>query len=138
VQPPAPSGDLELIRTLADRGEWTEAERRCQEILGKDKLNPAVYFYHALVLEQTGRHAEAEHALRRVLYLDRHAVLAHYYLGLLFQKSGRPAQAARSFRNVLDLLAGMDSGRAFADGDGITAGELQKLTRMHLQVLEGA
>ena len=32
----------------------------------------------------------------------------------------------------------MDAGHVFADGDGITAGELQKLTQMHLEVLEGA
>jgi chemotaxis protein methyltransferase CheR len=129
---------VETIRALADRGAWEEAARLCAELLEVDPLNAPVHFYHALVLEQTGRHAEAEHALRRVLYLDRRAVLAHYYLGLLLQKTGQLRQAARSFRNTLQLLAGLEHGHVFRDGDGITAEELQKLTQMHLEVLERA
>jgi chemotaxis protein methyltransferase CheR len=135
---PAANPEVEVIRTLADRGAWAEALRHCQAALEADLLNPAAYFYHALVLEQAGCHAEAEDALRRVLYLDRGAVLAHYYLGLILQKQRRPGPAARSFRNVLGLLARTDAGRVFADGDGMTAGELKKLTEMHLAVLEGA
>jgi chemotaxis protein methyltransferase CheR len=135
--PPAPSG-LETIRSLADRGEWEAAARRCREALEADKLNPVVYFYQALVFEQTGHHAETESALRRAIYLDRSFVLAHYYLGLFLQQRGQSRPAARSFRNVLELLARIDPGHVFADGDGITAGELQRLTQMHLEVLEGA
>ena len=135
--PTTPPGqaDLEAIRALADRGEWDRAAMKCQEMLGRDRLNPVVSFYEALVLEQTGRHAEAEKALRRVIYLDRTFVLGHYYLGLLLQKSGRLTQAARSFRNVLQLLQRIDEGQVLPDGDGITAGELRKLTDMHLEVL---
>jgi chemotaxis protein methyltransferase CheR len=130
--------ELDAIRSLADRGEWQEAARRCQNALEKDKLNPVVYFYQALVFEQMGRHVETEHALRRVIYLDRGFVLAHYYLGLLLQKTGQLPQAARSFKNVLQLLTRIAAAHVFADGDGITAGELHQLTQMHLEVLEGA
>ncbi len=125
------------IRALADRGEFDRAAALCQEMLDRDKLNPAVHFYHALVLEQTGKHVEAEHALRRVIYLDRTFILGHYYLGLLLQKQGRTEPATRSFRNVLQLLARTDDARVLDDGDGISAGELRKLTQMHLAVLEG-
>jgi chemotaxis protein methyltransferase CheR len=136
--PAAPSPALANIRSLADRGEWEQAAQCCRQVLEKDKLNPAVHFLQALILEQTGRHAEAENSLRRALYLDRNFVLAHYYLGLLLQRLGQLPQAARSFQNVLQLLARLDPGKVFADGDGITAGELTKLTQMHLKVLEGA
>ena len=64
-------------------------------------------------------------------------VLGHYYLGLLLQKQGQAGQAARSFTNVLQLLAATEPTHVFARGDGITAGELGRLTRMHLEVLEG-
>src|SRR5205807_1629584 len=103
-----------------------------------DRLNPAVYFYHALVLEQSGRHAEAERALRQAVYLDRRFVLAHYYLGLLMQKQGHFSAAARAFENVLQLVARSSPAEVFAEGDGITAEELGKLTRMHIEALEGA
>jgi chemotaxis protein methyltransferase CheR len=141
---PSPPGarsvdsELEAIRALADRGEWQEAARHCQNALEKDRLNPVVYFYQALVFEQMGQHVETEHALRRVIYLDRGFVLAHYYLGLLLQKTGQLTQAARSFKNVLQLLTRIDAAHILADGDGLTAGELHRLTQMHLEVLEGA
>ena len=104
-------------------------------MLAQDQLNPAVHFYRALVLEQLGRHADAEQALRRVIYLDRSYVLGHYYLGLLLQKRGSRQQAARSFNNVLQLLARISPDQVFADGDGITAAELTKLTRLYLETL---
>jgi chemotaxis protein methyltransferase CheR len=134
-QPPAL--DLAAIRALADRGAWDEADRSCRQAQTQDRLNPQVYFCHALVLEQTGRHAEAERALRQSLYLDRRFVLAHYYLGLLLQKQGHFPAAVRSFENVRALIAGSDPAQVFAEADGITAGEIDKLTRMHLEALEG-
>lgn len=128
--------DLAEVRSFADRGEWHKAEDRCREMQDRNKLNPRVYFYQGLVLEQMGRHADAESALRRVIYLDRSFVFGHYYLGLLLQKNGKMPQAALSFRNVLQILARTDAKQVFADGDGISAGELRTLTEMHLAVLE--
>jgi chemotaxis protein methyltransferase CheR len=140
VEPPAiaPAADLAEIRALADKGAWEEADGRCRAALAQERLNPGVYFYHALVLEQTGRHHEAERALRQALYLDRRFVLAHYYLGLLMQKQGRLPVAAHSFENVLELLSRAEPGHVFGEGDGISALELDKLTRMHLEALTGA
>ena len=129
---------LNAIRESADRGEWDKAAAGCRELLNKDKLNPMVYFVQALVLEQMGQHAPAEHSLRRAIYLDRGFVLGHYYLGLMFQKNQRLTEAARSFKNVIQLLARVPGDQIFADGDGISAEELRKLTEMHLEVLESA
>jgi chemotaxis protein methyltransferase CheR len=126
------------IRALADRGEWEKAVNCCQQAVETDKLNPAVHFFHALILEQSGHHADAEQALRRSIYLDRAFCLAHYYLGLLLLKQGRLRPAARSFQNVLELLGRVDTNHVFTDGDGITAAELVKLTQMHLRVLNEA
>ncbi len=134
--PTAPSQDVAAIRTLADQGAWEEAARRCAEALAADRLNPLVYFYHGLVLQQLGRHTDAEQALRGALYLDRGFVLAHYCLGLLLQKQGERVRAERSFRNVLDLLARAEPAQVFAEGDGITAAELTRLAEMNLEVLE--
>jgi chemotaxis protein methyltransferase CheR len=106
-------------------------------LLRSDRLNPLVHFYHGLVLEQLGRHAEAEAALRRAIYLDRRFALAHYYLGLLLHKGHEPQRAIRTFRNALDLLERLDPAHVFGDGDGLTAGDLARLTRKHLEILEG-
>jgi chemotaxis protein methyltransferase CheR len=133
---PAPRSELEMVKALADRGEWEQAVRRCESLLTRDKLSPTTYFYQALVLEQMGRHAEAENALRRAIYLDRQFILAHYYLGLLLQKQANLPQAVRAFKNVRQLLVGTPPDLVFADGDGITAAELDQLTHMHLEVLE--
>ena len=133
---PAGVADIAAIRALADRGDWQAADRLCHAAQLRDRLNPAVYFYHALVLEQTGRHTDAERALRQAIYVDRSFVLAHYYLALLLQKQRHFPAAARSFENVLQLLATIAPEAVFAEGDGITADELSKLTRMHLESLE--
>ena len=69
--------------------------------------------------------------------IDRRFVLAHYYLGLLLQKQGQFGAAARAFKNVLQLADRANPAEVFAEGDGITAAELAKLTRMHLEALEG-
>jgi chemotaxis protein methyltransferase CheR len=122
-------------RGHADRGAWQEAAKCCEQLLAKGHLNPSVHFYHGLVLEQMGRHAQAERALRRAIYLDRRYVLAHYYLGLFFQARGNSEQAARSFGNALDLLQIRRDAESFADADGITARELKKLTKMHIETL---
>lgn len=135
--PPPNAVDLAAIRSFADQGAWDQAAHSCEKLLKEDRLNPRVHFYHALVLEQMGLHDRAEEALRRTLYLDRHFVQAHYYLGLLLQRLGQVPGAMRSFQNVLRLLSRMDAVHVFPDGDGLTAGDLAKLTRQHLEVLEG-
>jgi chemotaxis protein methyltransferase CheR len=122
---------------LADRGDLEGAERCCRELLQTDRLNPIVHFYHALVAIQQGRSGQAEEALRRSLYLDRQFVLAHYHLGLLLQQQGQRQRAGRSFHNVLELLAARPADQVLPAGDGMTAADLNRLTRLHLQMLEG-
>ena len=138
---PAPSASsrptLAAVRRPADRGDLDGASAACRALIGKNRLDPAAHFYHALILEQMGRHAETEQALRRAIYLDRDFTLAHYYLGLLQQKQGATALAARSFRNVLDLLSRKGDGSAVLDADGMTVADLRALTRGHLEVLQG-
>jgi chemotaxis protein methyltransferase CheR len=133
---PAPL-DLTAVRLLADRGAWGEAARCCERLLERDRLNPGVHFYRALVLEQTGACAEAEQCLRRAIYLDRGFVLAHYHLGLFLQRRGDLSGAARAFENALRVLSRMEDGRTFEDGDGISVADLKQLAQTHLEVLRG-
>src|SRR5262249_46417938 len=134
VPKPGEETTLARVRELADCGDWDGAVAGCREILASDGLDPAVHYYYALVLEQLGRLDQAEASLRRALYLDRTAVLTHYHLGLLLQKKD-PRQAMRSFQNVLDLLSRERPADALALADGMTAADLEEMTRMHLEVL---
>jgi chemotaxis protein methyltransferase CheR len=123
------------VRANLNSGQSEAAADHCQKLISADRLNPLVYFYHALVREQQGQHAETEQALRRAIYLDRDFVLAHYHLGLVMQRYGDVRAAQRSFRNVLVLLQARDEDHAFVDADGLTVGALRRLTEMHLEVL---
>lgn len=139
--PPLPSPpSLAEVRRWADRGEYERAAQHCEALLKEDQLNPRVYFYYAVVLEQTGPQAngEAEQALRRAIYLDREYPLAHYHLGLLLQKRGDGRGALRAFENARRLLARMAPGQTFEEGDGIDALSLKRSTEMHLEILGGA
>lgn len=135
TSPPCPT--LDEVRGDINRGEWERAEEQCRQLLDQDSLDASAHFYHALALEQLNRHGEAERALRRAIYSDRRHALAHYYLGIFLQARGDPRQAARSFENALELLGSRPDGEVFADADGITAAELGKLARMHLEILSG-
>jgi chemotaxis protein methyltransferase CheR len=126
---------LANVRRHADQGAWESAAQCCEQLLKKDNLNSTAHFYHALVLEPMGRHDQAERSLRRAIYLDRQSVLAHYYLGLFLQSRGDGRQAERSFENTLDLLRSRSDADIFADADGISAGELKKLAKMHIEIL---
>jgi chemotaxis protein methyltransferase CheR len=137
LPPAADQTDLALIRGLADRGKLEEADRCCESLLDQDRLNPALHFYHALILEQKGRVDQAEQALHRALYLDRGFVLAHYHLGLLLQQRGRGPAAGRSFANTLRLLSALAPSQVFAEGDGMNAAELRELAQAHLEILGG-
>ncbi|MDP8982094.1 MAG: protein-glutamate O-methyltransferase CheR [Acidobacteriota bacterium] len=130
--PPEPEPpSLEGLRRLADSGDWTRAVPYCDCLLARDGLNPAVYFYRALVLEQVGVPDEAARSLRQAIYLDPNFLLAHYYLGLALAGK-KPRAAQRSFENVLKLLSGLSDDQPVLDGDGLTVASLRGLASLQL------
>ena len=133
---PASVSALANIRLLANQGEFEKAARCCEQIREDDSLNPLVYFYHAMVVDQVGDSQHAKTLLRKAIYLDRKFVLGHYHLGLTLQKESDARHAAQHFRIVLDLLSGIPDENCFTDGDGVTARDLKELTKLHLEVLE--
>jgi len=130
-----PTPELTAIQAMADQGDLEKAAKLCERLLEREKLNPAVHFYYALVLEQMGRRSETQEALRRAIYLDRSFIIAHYYLGLIQQRLRQSKDAFRCFRNVLTLLSGLHEDQTIPAGDEFTAGELRQLTQMHMEAL---
>jgi chemotaxis protein methyltransferase CheR len=130
-----PTPELASIQAIADQGDLEEAARACELLLQRQKLNPEVHFYYALVLEQMGRRRETQESLRRAIYLDRHFIIAHYYLGLIQQRLSEPKGASRCFRNVLNLLAPLSSEQSIPAASELTVAELRQLTQMHISAL---
>lgn len=133
---PPPAVTHADVRRLADRGELEEAERCCERLIERDRLDPFAHFYLALVHEHMGRKRSAMESLRRAVYLDRGLVFAHYYLGIMREKEGNAAGARKSFENVLELLSGKDPGELIEGGDGLTAGELKELADTQRRALQ--
>jgi chemotaxis protein methyltransferase CheR len=142
VRPPrsnidsASSQALSEVRRHADRGAWENAATCCEELLKKDPRNSQAHFYYGLILDQMQRGPEAERSLRRAIELDRQSVLSHYYLGLFLQSHSDLREAARLFERVLEMLNHRRDAEVFADADGMTAAELKKLVKMHIETLE--
>ena len=133
-----PNVALADVRKLLDQGRWAAAQALCQRLADAERLSSALHLYRALLAEQSGQHAAAEQSLRRAIYLDRNFVLAHYYLGLSLQRGRDYNAAQRCLRNVLALLAPRDEMEVLADADGLTVGELRRLSQMHVEVLQGS
>jgi chemotaxis protein methyltransferase CheR len=133
---PAPSmvSSVEGARTLADCGEFERAAEICRAVLKADPLCAPAYFTMGLVFEHTRSVGESEGAFRRAIYLDRRFAMAHYHLGTTLLAAGDGDAARKSFENVIDLLRGRPLDEPVPLGDGMTAGELGDLSRMHLDV----
>ena len=130
--PPPESGepDMEGLRKLADHGAWADAAEYAQDLLSRDRLNPVVHFYQALIFENLGMLEKSLQSLRHAIYLDRRFALAHYHLGLALQRSPQPNQASRSFANVLKALMGLPDDGMVKAGPGVTVAALRELATM--------
>jgi chemotaxis protein methyltransferase CheR len=125
---------VEGARTLADCGDFERAEEICRAVLEADPLCAPAYFTMGLVFEHTRSIRESESAFRRAIYLDRKFAMAHYHLGTTLLAAGDTDSARKSFENVIDLVRGHPPDEAVPLGDGMTAGELGELAKMHLGV----
>ncbi len=130
--------DLEGVRLLADRGEWTAAATLGRGLVEAEPLNPQAHFTLGLILEHTVSCEEAERSQRRAIYLDRGFALAHYHLGTCLERGRRPEEARKAFRNVIQLLVSRPAEELIEHGDGMTVSELKELARMHVELLGGA
>jgi chemotaxis protein methyltransferase CheR len=128
---------VEGLRQLVDRGHWQEAAEYGQDMLTRDRLNPEIHFYQALIFENLGIVEQAEQSLRHAIYLDRKFALAHYHLGLALKRNGQRRASARSFGNVLKVLAAMPDEATVTAGPGVTATGLRELAKMHLEESSG-
>jgi len=120
------------IRARADAGDFAAADRLCRQALADRPLDPVMHFYRGLVLRELRRSDEAEKSFLNSLYLDKSFAMAHYHLGLLLLAEGRTGPGRRSLTNAARIAAAMPGDRLLEEADGLTAGDLRDLVRVHL------
>ena len=125
---------LQAVRVLANQGRLLEAWAACEGAIAADKMNPALYYLGATILQELNREDEALSVLNGALYLDPNSVMVHFALGNLAQRRGNATGAARGFHNVLALLEKHGAEDILADADGLTAGRLREIVRATLQM----
>ncbi len=124
---------LDRIKTLADLGNFRAADDLCRRALKDHALYAPLHFYHGLIAQALKRPAEAEKSFLNGIYLDKSFAMAHYHLGLLLLAEGRHGPGRRSLTNAARIAAAMPDGTALPEADGLTAGDLRNLVRIHLE-----
>lgn len=122
-----PSSTNVLARELANRGDLAAARATCEEALSQDGMNAGLHYLLATIQLEEGNEAGAVVSLRRSLYLDPEFVLAHLALHNQFAAQGRMAEAGRHRRSAQRLLSRFAPADALPEGDGLTAGDLQRV-----------
>lgn len=122
------------IRELANQGKLAEALASCERAIAAFKLDPALYYLRATILQEQTMHSEAITALKRALYLDPNFVLAHFALGNLSLRQGNVSAAKKCFRNVLALLSTCGQEDILPESEGLTAGRLREMIRATMQI----
>ena len=112
---------------LADRKEYVQAARLCQELLAASGPDARVYLLLGMIELEGGRAAEAETYLHKVAYLDNGNVEALLALASLARQRGDHEEAERRARraNRVQRLKG-------GDADGTTPAKADAQTGMAL------
>lgn len=118
-----------LVRCQANLGELSEALKICDEALRVEKLDPALHYLRAEILQELGMLQDARSSLRRALYLNPKLVLAHFALGNLTLWEGEPGKARKHFANALTLLSSFAPEETLPGSEGMTAGRLGEIIR---------
>jgi chemotaxis protein methyltransferase CheR len=136
AQPARAASRAEDARALADTGQFARAREICTRLIEANPLDADAHFTLGLIFAHTSLPDAAEASFRRAIYLDRGFVLAHYHCGALLQRAGNQVRARKSFENAVALLDRFAADEPVPHADGITAGELRALARMHIERID--
>jgi chemotaxis protein methyltransferase CheR len=111
----------------ANLGDLNEAKLLCERALSVNKLEPAIYYLLATILQEQGDDQCAIQNLKMALYLDFEFVLAHFLMGTIAIKNGKTNAGKKSLNNALALLSRYKSDDILPESDGITAGRFKEM-----------
>ncbi len=135
VCPPAPihcndTGTTSLLcRIRANEGRLEEALLLSEQALRMNKLDPALHYLRAMILQEQGAVDEAEAALKRAIYLDPDMVLAHFTLGNITLRRGKGRESRRHFDHALTILARYQPEDLLPESEGMPAGRLSEIIK---------
>jgi chemotaxis protein methyltransferase CheR len=131
------SGEMSnQARQLADRGKLADASAVCEEAIKYDKLNPALHYLQATILQEMGSDGAAAASLQRALYINQEFAIAHFALGHLLQRQGKKKEAGKHLEKAHSLLKMYEHGDIPPEAEGLSAGRLiEMITTM--QDIEG-
>lgn len=134
--PPVPEHILSDIgqmsnqaRLLADQGRLVDALVVCENAIQSDKLNPALHYLQATILQEIGRAGDAAAALKRAIYIDQDFVIAYFSLGHLMQRQGKKKEAGKHLEKAHALLKAYGHEDIPPEAEGISAGRLIELIK---------
>lgn len=123
-----------LGQVYANKGSWSDAEKRCQEAIQANKLALGAYYTLALVLRHKKQLPQAIEMMKKVVYIDNTHILGHYGLADLYYHNQQIPQALKSLDNALRLLNKQPAETVIPASGGITVERLrQTITRQQQQ-----
>jgi chemotaxis protein methyltransferase CheR len=132
-----PDVQLLLAVLLTNRGDLTEAEQVCLNVLHLDELNAGAHYLMALCREHAGDWDKAMQHDQTAVYLDSSFAMPHLHLGLIAKRSADMEGAARQLGKALTLLVREDPSRILLFGGGFTREALSEFCRAELRSLGG-
>jgi chemotaxis protein methyltransferase CheR len=139
--PPGPRADpdvqLLLAVLLTNRGDLTEAEQVCLNVLHLDELNAGAHYLMALCREHAGDWDKAMQHDQTAVYLDSSFAMPHLHLGLIAKRSADMEGATRQLGQALTLLVREDPSRILLFGGGFTREALSEFCRAELRSFGG-
>ena len=116
-----------LIRDLANQEKLIEALALCGEAIAAHKLDPRLYYLHAIILQENNQLDEAIASLKRSVYLDSNFILSYYSLGNLYERLGKKSSAKRNYDIVMSLLNKCGLEEIIPESEGLTAGRFKEI-----------
>ena len=112
------------IRFLANQGRLGDALVLSETAIQTDKLNCALHYLQATILQEMNRPDDAEAALKRAIYIDQEFAVAHFSLGHLLHRRGKVKEAGKHLAKACSLLKSYGEDQVLPEGEGMSARRL--------------
>jgi chemotaxis protein methyltransferase CheR len=131
--------DTLLLRAVLQthRGNPSQAEATCRELLAGDEMNAGAHYLLALCRENAGDRTGAADHHHAAAYLDPTFAMPRLHTGMLARREGELETARRELGHALPLLLREEPSRLLLFGAGFTRGALVALCRAELTAAGG-
>lgn len=122
---------------LVHRGNFTDAEEACMDLLSRDDLNAGAHYLMALCKEGAADRLSAIDHDQMAIHLDPGFAAPRLHLGLLSKRAGRRFEAHNQLSRALVLLEREDTSRLLFFGGGFSRDALLAFCRAQLLACGG-